>query len=291
MSTATRVYAHLRDLARSTGRATDEILTLYGLEQFIDRLTRTPYADDFVLKGGVLMAAYLLRRPTRDVDMQALDFTLDEKHMRQVVNAVAAVDIDDALVLDTKKVTVEHIRDEDEYSGLRVGVPARVHTHRFEMKLDVSTGDPISPAPRTVELPRLLGGHITVVGHPPEMVVAEKTITLLQRGTASTRWRDYLDVRNLARRHPFKSYDLFHAAQAVADHRQVELGPLATVIDGYGDLMQTRWRAWRRKFRLEDECLESLDEQVAEVAAFVDPVYARNLAGPARWNPAKYRWS
>ena len=74
------------------GRATSEILTIYGLERFVDRLTRTEFRDDFVLKGGILLAAYQLRRPTRDIDMQALDFPLDEAHLRAMISAAAAVE-------------------------------------------------------------------------------------------------------------------------------------------------------------------------------------------------------
>jgi len=79
VSTATKIYSDLQSLARRRGRATSEILTIYGLERFVDRLTRTEFRDDFVLKGGILLAAYQLRRPTRDIDMQALDFPLDER--------------------------------------------------------------------------------------------------------------------------------------------------------------------------------------------------------------------
>lgn len=122
MSTATKIYSDLQSLARMRGRATSEILTIYGLERFVDRLTRTEFRDDFVLKGGILLAAYQLRRPTRDIDMQALDFPLDEAHLRAMISAAAAVDVDDALVLDTTNATVEDIREDDDYAGYRVRI-------------------------------------------------------------------------------------------------------------------------------------------------------------------------
>jgi hypothetical protein len=74
VSTATNIYSDLQSLAHTRGRATSEILTIYGLERFVDRLTCPEFRDDFVLKAGILLAAYQLRRPTRDIDMQALDF-------------------------------------------------------------------------------------------------------------------------------------------------------------------------------------------------------------------------
>src|SRR5690606_38710236 len=131
-----------------------------------------------------LLAAYQLRRPTRDVDVQALKLTLDEQHLRAVVTAVAAVHTQDGLVIDPR-VKIEQIRDNDEYTGLRVHMQATIHTFAMTMKLDVSAGDPIWPKPELVELPAILGGTLTVLGHPLPTVIAEKTVTMLQRGTTS----------------------------------------------------------------------------------------------------------
>lgn len=291
MSTATKVYSDLQSLARMRGRATSEILTIYGLERFVDRLTRTEFRDDFVLKGGILLAAYQLRRPTRDIDMQALDFPLDEAHLRAVVSAVAAVGVDDALVLDTTNATVEDIREDDDYAGYRVRIPARVHTHLFGLNLDVSTGDPIRPAPRRIQLPCLLGGHISIAGHPMETVIAEKSVTILQRGTTSARWRDFVDIRHLARTYPFLAGTLRIAVEAVAQHRQATLRPLAAVTDGYDVIAQNKWRAWRRKNKLDTDCHEDFANQLADVLEFVDPIFTRLVPDESTWDPNAYRWS
>ena len=283
------IYRQLQRLARQQGRPSDELMTLYGLERILDRLTRTVYRDDFSLKGGVLLAAYRLRRPTRDIDMQALDFDLDEKHLREVVAAIAAVDADDGLVLSSE-VTVEQIRDEDEYSGLRVSIPATLHTFQFAIRLDVSTGDPIWPAPQPVTLPGLLGQDVTIMGHPMVTVVAEKAVTVLQRGTTSTRWRDFMDLANLARTYPFTAGDVRAAAMATAAHRQVELRALASVTAGYGDVAQPKWSAWRRKNDLGDLCAALFGDQLADVITFIDPVFTGDLPDTATWDPLTYTW-
>ncbi|MFC4615366.1 nucleotidyl transferase AbiEii/AbiGii toxin family protein [Cellulomonas algicola] len=196
-----QTYAALKREATARGRAFGEIVTLYALERFLARLTQTPYRDDFVLKGGVLLAAHGLRRPTRDIDAQLVDQTLDEVHLRAVVRAVAELPVDDALVLHVEDAWVEQIRDEDDYAGLRLHVPAHVHT--FDVRtftIDVSTGDPIRPRVDTVALPSILGDEpVTLRAHPLPTVVAEKTVTILQRGVTSTRWRDLMDVVSLAR--------------------------------------------------------------------------------------------
>jgi hypothetical protein len=285
-----QVHAAIRREAVAKGRAFPEMLTLYGLERFLARLRQTPYTSDFVLKGGLLLAAYRLRRPTRDIDVQAVDLTLDQEHLRAVVAAVAAVESEDALVLDPDSVTVDAIRDDDEYGGLRVHVPSRIHTFRLDLRLDVSTGDPIWPAPQTVSLPGILGGTVDVLGYPLPMVVAEKTVTVLQRGTTSTRWRDFADVRSLARTSPFVAGDLATTAAAAASHRQITLGPIAAVTDGYGDIAQAKWTAWVSKNQMADAVEARFEDQLAAVIAFIDPVYSGEVSGATVWDPDAYSW-
>ena len=77
--------------------------------------------------------------------MQAIDLTLDEQHLREVVESIAAVDSDDNLVIDLDTFTAAMIRDDDEYAGIRIGISAKVHSAKLSIKLDVSTGDPIGP--------------------------------------------------------------------------------------------------------------------------------------------------
>lgn len=288
-----QVYAAIQKQARARGRASDELLTLYGLERFLARLSATQHANDFVLKGGVLLAAYSVRRPTRDIDVQALDFPVDEAHLRAVVEAVSAVVTDDALVLEPAGVAVEQIRDAAEYSGLRVTVPAKVSRFTFVLKLDVSTGDPIYPAPETIELPSILDGDqpVRMLGHPMPMVVAEKTVTMLQRGTTSTRWRDLVDVCALARAYAFSAVDLGVAIAVVAEHRQVTVRSLAPGLAGYGASSQAKWAAWLRAQGMADRARADLDDQVADVLAFVDPVFAGEVGESWQWDPDARRWA
>lgn len=203
--TPEQTFNALQRVARQEGRAVQELLTLYVLERFLARLVESPYADSFVLKGGVLLAGYGLRRPTRDVDMHAIDFVLDEEHCREVVVTVATAEADDGVVFDSIPTRIEPIRDEEEHSGLRVHVRAQLHRAQIAVKLDISTGDPISPSAQLVTMPQILGGEFTLMGHPPETIIAEKAVTILQRGVTSTRWRDYMDLRSLSRSRSFSA--------------------------------------------------------------------------------------
>jgi nucleotidyltransferase AbiEii toxin of type IV toxin-antitoxin system len=286
-----RAYLDLQNLARRSHRPTDELHQLYALEGFLARLAGSPYSDKFVLKGGVLLAAYDARRPTRDVDMQARAIAGDRDDVLQLVRGIAAVPLGDGLTFDIRAATAEIIRDDDEYSGVRVTLTAALATAKLSLHVDVSVGDPIWPAPRAVELPRLLGGPaIRVAGYSLPMVYAEKIVTALQRGTVNTRWRDFADLYVLTGRHPVAGSEVQEALREVAAYRKVELLPLEQVLTGYAAIAQSRWNAWRRKQRLDDRVPAAFGELLDEVVKFADPASAGGV-GRLRWHPGSRSWA
>jgi hypothetical protein len=271
----------LRQLQRLTlaSRQTDapvttgELVTRHALESFLDRLQRTPHGKNFVLKGGILLAGYGVRRPTKDVDSEAISASVTAAHIEQVARDVAAVQADDGLELDLGSLDVQTIREAADYPGLRMRVHGTVGTARVVVAWDISTGDPVVPVPKMVSIPRVLGVPIEMLGYAPETSVAEKGVTILERGITSTRWRDYVDIVELAKRGIDRDL-LLESARAVARHRQVTLRPVADSVVGYGAASQPKWAAWRRKEGLEDVCEPDLDNQMREVIAVLDPVFS-----------------
>jgi hypothetical protein len=117
---------------------------------------------------------------------------------------------------------------------------------------------------------------------------AEKIVTVAQRGTANTRWRDFADVWSLSRQHPVDGTTLRRASLEVAAYRKATLEPLAEVLDGYTDSSQDKWAAWRR-----GQCFDFLPENfstvLAAVIAFADPVLTDSVANLI-WNPTNQSW-
>lgn len=242
-----------------------------------------------MLKGGALLAAFGQRRPTRDVDLQAQALTNDAETVSGLVAGIAGIEIGDGVEFDAGTATAQVIRDEDAYTGVRVSMTATLLPARHRLHVDVNVGDPISPPPDEVRLPRLLGGEITVRGYPLEIVHAEKIVTAVARGTVNTRWRDFMDVVGLAARHPVDGGVLVASVREVALHRGVVLAPLAEILDGYGDLGQQRWAAWRRKQQLEDRVPEPFADIVAAFILFADPAVSGDAVG-RRWDPSARVW-
>jgi predicted nucleotidyltransferase component of viral defense system len=284
-----RAYLDLQKRARAEGRPAQELFQLYILEAFLDRLSRSAYRDHLVLKGGILLAAFGERRPTRDVDLQAQALSNDTEVVRERVAGIAEIEIEDGVVFAAGSAAAGVIRDDGAYTGVRVSMAATLLPAKHRFHVDVNVGDPISPPPVEVLLPRLLGGQIRVKGYPLEMVHAEKIVTALARGTANTRWRDFVDVVGLAARHPVDSDVLVGAVREVAHHRGVRLSTLSTVLDGYGDIGQQKWLAWRRRQQLEDRVPEAFAAVVAAFVSFAEPVVNGDALGRT-WHPGSRSW-
>lgn len=284
-------YVDLQAQARRTGRPTQELLQLYVLEGFLARLAESELRESFVLKGGVLLAAFDTRRATRDVDLAGIDLANDTITILALVRRVLEVQTgdDDGIEFLPDTATAEVIRDEDEYSGVRVRVGARLASASLPFHVDVSVLDPIWPEPTAVDVPRLLGGEpIHLAGHPIHMVHAEKIVTAVQRGTANTRWRDFGDIWSLSRRHATAADDLGRAIDEVARARNARLSTLAEVLDGYVALAQGRWTAWRRRSS-SDHLPVEFEAALSAVVAFADPVLL-GQAGGRTWDPNGGAW-
>lgn len=290
-----RAYLELRAIAREAGRASDEYLRLYALEGFLLRLAASVNSEDFVLKGGVLLAAYQLRRPTADVDFAALNLPNDVEVIKSMIILVANTrlpqDQYDGLVFDTSHADAVSIRDEEEYNGVRVSLEAGLSTAKMRFHVDVNVGDPIWPRPQNVSVPRLLGGQIEMLGYPIPMVLAEKIVTAAQRGITSTRWRDFADIYLLTRQHPLVAAGVRAAIGAVADYRRTEVGSLRETLDGYAAVGQSRWLSWRAKQNLDDRLPASFAEVLESVLAFTDGISdLARVPDQGRWSPITREW-
>ena len=284
---ARKRYLSIQRLGRDLGRATDELLTLYVMEGFIVRASESVYADQLVLKGGMLISTFAQRRPTRDIDLQALGISNDAESLTEVAVQIASIDHDDGIDFKMDTTTAVAIRDQNEYGGIRVAMDASVHSANLRLKIDFSVGDPISPEPAITQIESVLPGAppITILSFPITMVLAEKIATAASRGTANTRWRDFADILAVTRSNDIDGSTMHESLRAVAEHRKIEPRPLAKVLRGFGDQAQTQWTLWLDRQSLGDQFPDSFDDVIDHVAAFADPVILNNVAGRI-WAPA-----
>lgn len=209
--------------------------------------------------------------------------------MREVIRQIAAIPLDDGLDLHPDSASAESIRDENEYAGVRVTLTATLSVARLTFHVDINIGDPVYPTPKSIALPRLLGGSLGITGYPLSMVLAEKIVTMIQRGTANTRWRDFLDVYTLTRHQPLDGERLHASTTTVATHRQTPPTPLAEVLAGFAPLAQARWAAWRRRQQLDSTIPEDFADILTAVTTFADPAIT-DQAKTLTWKPDTLSW-
>jgi len=229
------------------------VLTRYGLERFLYRLSVSPHRDSFVLKGALLLQLWTAEtyRPTRDLDL--LGRGISNIGYRKIFSEVCSQKVeDDGLMFLPDTIRVERIRDDEAYEGVRVRVEARLGDVRVPLQIDVGLGDAIVPASEELEYPTLLKFPAPKLhAYSKESVVAEKFEAMVKLGMANSRMKDFYDLWVLARRFEFESGILAAAIQATFETRRTTLpksSPLALQADFYElPSKQTQWRAFLRK--------------------------------------------
>jgi nucleotidyltransferase AbiEii toxin of type IV toxin-antitoxin system len=283
--TPQQAYAALQKLARAQGRTTQQLFELYVHERFLARLAASPFAQRFVLKGGMLLAVLDIRRPTRDADLLARGLANEPEAIRAVVGQIAAIPMLDGVAFDPTAMTIESIREDADYPGVRVKLPAGLAGAQLRLTVDLSFGDPI--VARRIDYPTLLDHEgFSLLGYPLESVIAEKAITMLTLGDANTRDRDYADVYLLSRVHRIDAGALRDALRAVAEHRGVEIRSLGPLLETLRESRQPSWAAFRARVGL-DALPERFADVVDAVVAFVDGLTTGDVV---QWSPASERW-
>lgn len=270
---ARSVQVRLAQHAREIGVDPNLVLTRYAVERFLYRLSRSPHAERFVLKGALLMLVWLGEklRPTSDADLLGFG-ELTEATLAEIVREVASQVVEpDAMEFDADSVRVEPIRAEDDYGGWRATVRTRIGAARLNVQVDVGIGDAVTPAPQWLDYPGLLDlPHPRLRAYSRESVIAEKLHAIVRFGTKNSRMKDYFDLFALAREDAVDADILADAIAATFERRAtvVPAGVPAGLAGSFANepATQAHWKAFLARNRL---AAASLDEVVAEIRELV----------------------
>lgn len=270
---AASVRQRLMNVAKERGEEFQYVLTRYGMERLLYRLTQSEHASVFVLKGAALFQLWTNQphRPTRDLDFLGSGAPTIAR-FEGLLKDVCAVDVeDDGLIFDAKTIVAEQIKETDEYQGLRLRLVASLQNARIPLQLDIGFGDAVTPGTEDVTYPTILGfPPPTLKAYPRETVVAEKFQAMVKLGIANSRMKDFYDLWTLAMQFDFDGTLLAKAIRATFARRQTELpgaAPLALTEEfAEDDRKQAQWKAFLRKDRLgsPDLKLRTVTEVIAE---------------------------
>ncbi len=195
---AMQLKALVNNRAKAAGVSPQLMLQNYMLERLIDRISRSPWRDCIIVKGGMLIGSLIGvdRRTTKDLDTTVRGFSLTHQKAVEVFGEICAIDADDDLTFELLR--TDDIRETDDYPGIRVFLRACYDPLAVPLTIDVTTGDKITPDAIAYEYPFVFDeGSATVMAYPLETVLAEKIETVLARNVATTRIRDFYDVYEL----------------------------------------------------------------------------------------------
>lgn len=192
----------LKDLVRNKSNGDSKkaqvYIRIYCMERFLERLTLSEYRDNFILKGGMLVSSMIGidRRATMDIDTTIQGKNLSVDDARVIISEIIAVPLDDGITFELKD--VYEIMEEAEYSGVRIMLSAQLDSMRTPVKIDISTGDAITPKEIRYSYKLMFEDReIELLSYNLPTILAEKTETVISRGTANTRLRDFYDIYTL----------------------------------------------------------------------------------------------
>lgn len=238
------------------------MLTHYGLERLLYRLSVSPHAPDFLLKGALLFSLWydVPHRPTRDVYL--LGFGPDDiSSVVSVFQDICRVQSEDGVEFDPRQVVGSEIRKDAGYGEVLIEILAKLDGARITLQVDIGFGDAVTPAAEAVDYPVLLADlpKPRLRAYPKYTVVAEKFHAICLPGLANSRMKDYFDLWVLLRESELDPSELKRAIEATFARRKMAM-PTATPV-GLSDSFavdagkQAQWRGFLRKNRLDELAL------------------------------------
>jgi len=250
-----QIKGRIKSVAKQNNADARTLMRIYMMERFLERLAQSEYRDNFIIKGGILVTAMIgvAHRSTMDIDTSMKNLNLSAEDALRVVNQVKDIDLDDGVSFDVKDVS--NIMDEMEYPGIRVTMNANVGRLITPLKIDISTGDAITPRAIEFNYDLLLEDRsISLWSYNLETILAEKLQTVLARGILNTRMRDFYDIRMLLDTYEDKVNkavlkDAFAATckKRGTDHLQEQAEEIIKIIEA-DEQLQVLWRAYQKKY-------------------------------------------
>lgn len=219
------VRARLLKIAKERNQQLELLLTRYVLQRLLYRLSISSYRERFVLKGALLLTTWFddPLRPTRDLDLLGFGAS-DADTMLGIFREVCAIGADDAVTFDIDGLTIDKIREELEYGGLRIKTTATVDGAIVRVVVDIGFGDATAPGLAELDLPVLLDFPVPHLrAYPKETVIAEKFQAMVALGQANSRMKDFYDIWALIRAYQFEGDRLARAIAATFQRRETEI--------------------------------------------------------------------
>ncbi|MBN1292052.1 MAG: nucleotidyl transferase AbiEii/AbiGii toxin family protein [Candidatus Latescibacteria bacterium] len=290
------VRQRLLNRARSDLRPFNELLQYYAIERFLYRLSQSPYADKFILKGGLLMRVWRSPeiRPTMDIDMLGI-INNEESDVISKIQEIVTIDVEpDGLDFDPDSIRAEKIIENADYEGVRILLNGFMGTAKVSLQIDIGFGDAVFPRSEKMDLPAILNFPIPCLQcYSRESVIAEKFEIMVKLGELNSRMKDFYDIWMLSQYYNFEGTTLVEAIRLTFERRKTSLPD--TIIIFTEDFIiqkQTQWIAFLKRLK-QSHAPDSLSSLTEMMHNFLSPLisslshgtsFPMNWIAPGPWN-------
>jgi predicted nucleotidyltransferase component of viral defense system len=284
------IRQRLFDLSKRENRPFGEILQYYAIERFLFRLSKSKYADRFILKGALLLSVWHseVLRSTMDIDLLGR-LENSEETITAAIQAILEQNvIDDGIVYHASTITTEAISEDARYRGIRVSFEATLAVAKIRLKIDIGFGDSMYPAPQSQEFPVLLDQEAPhLLCYSRENAIAEKFEAMVKLGNLNSRMKDFFDIWLLSRYFSFDQAILAKALKLTFTQRETKMDTSVVFSPEFSSLKQVQWEAFRKRQKLSYSPAQ-FSEVVNSLSRFLLPCVSSEMAdvGEAMiWKP------
>ncbi len=287
------IRQRLLNISRDRNEDFQLILIRFALERFLYRLSKSRYAEQFILKGAFLFSLWTNQRyrPTKDLDLLGVGDRSPE-NLEKIFREICGIKVDpDGIVFDENSVTVSEIRQEQEYGGNRVRLTGFLGKAKVSLQIDVAYGDAVTPEIEENDFPSMLEmSSPRILTYPKETVVAEKLQSMIHLGMQNSRMKDFFDLFWMSRLFSFEGPVLKKAIQSTFQRRKTPIASVPPLVfsDEFSldSVKHSQWKAFLNKNDISD-----MSEDFSDIIGKLSDFLATPLKAASSGKHFSFSWT
>jgi predicted nucleotidyltransferase component of viral defense system len=290
-NTGASIRVKLLNIAKKSNRDYNALLNQFFQERFLYKLSLSPYQNNFILKGALLLMTYDIEktRPTKDIDFLEKSIKNDVESLKDIIQEICSIKTDDGIEFIKEKISAERIKEEAEYGGVRIHIPYQMHTIKGVIQIDVGFGDKIIKCPTKIEFPTLLDMPAPLINvYSLETAIAEKFEAIVKLNFQTSRMKDFFDIAHISTNSKFDSSILMEALIITFKTRGTNLEDRKTIFsEEYktDNKKESQWKAFLNKNKILSD--NNFVDIVNNIEKFIEPIFSNKKL---KWNPQNFIW-
>lgn len=290
-NTGASIRAKLLNIAKKSSRDYNALLNQFFQERFLYKLSLSPYQNNFILKGALLLMTYDIEktRPTKDIDFLGKSIKNDVESLKDIIQDICSIKTNDGIEFVKEKISAELIKEEAEYGGVRIHIPYQMHTIKGVIQIDVGFGDKIIKGPTKIEFPTILDMPVPLINvYSLETAIAEKFEAIVKLNFQTSRMKDFFDIDHISTYSEFDSSILMEALSITFKTRGTNLEDRKTIFSDEfksDNKKESQWKAFLNKSKILSD--KSFVDIVDNIEKFIEPIFSKKKL---KWNPQKFIW-